>query len=47
MRAEGSLETARDMELVREQHGARIRRPPENGLTVVIPGKDALSISFE
>ena len=46
-RAKASLEAARDMEFVRKQHGARIRRPPENGLIVVIPGKDALSIGFE
>ncbi len=47
IRAKASREAARDMEFAREQHGARIRRPPENGLIVVIPGKDALSIGFE
>lgn len=47
IRAKASLETARDMELVGEQHGARIGRPPENGLIIVVPRKDALSIGFE
>jgi hypothetical protein len=35
------------MKLVGEQHGARIRRPPENGLIVVVPRKDPVSIGFE
>ncbi len=35
------------MKLVGEQHGARIRRPPENRLIVVVPRKDAVAIGFE
>ncbi len=47
MRAKASLEAARDMKPVGKQHGAWIRRPPENGLIVVVPGKDAPSVGFE
>lgn len=47
IRVKASLEATRDVELVGKQDGARIRRPPENGLIVVVPGKDALSIGFE
>ena len=47
VRAKPSLEAVRDMELVRKQDGARIRRPPEDGLIVVVPGKDAMPIGFE
>ncbi len=47
VRTKASLETARHMKLVGEQHGAGIRRPPENGLIVVVPGENALSIGFE
>lgn len=45
--AKPSPEAAGDMELIGKQHGARIGRPPENRLIVVVPGKDALSIGFE
>jgi hypothetical protein len=47
MRAKASLEAARDVEFARKQYGSRIRRPPENGLIIVIPGKDALSVGFQ
>ena len=47
VRAKASFEAARHMKMVRKQYGAGIRRPPENGLIVVVPGKDALSIGFE
>ena len=45
--AKTSLEAAGDMKFVGEQYGARIRRPPENGLIVVVPGEDALPIGFK
>jgi hypothetical protein len=35
------------MKLAWEQHGARIRRPPENRLIVVVPGENAMPIGFE
>jgi hypothetical protein len=35
------------MKLIGEQHGTRIRRPPENGLIVVVPRKDPVTVGFE
>jgi len=44
---EASLQAARDVEFFGEEHSAGIGRPPQDGLLVVVPGKDAVSIGFE
>lgn len=46
-RSKASFKAAGDMKLLGEQHGAGIRRPPENGLILVVPGENALSVGFE
>ena len=33
--------------MFREEDGAGIGRPPEDGLTFVVPGKDAVPVRFE
>jgi hypothetical protein len=35
------------MEFVGKEYGPGIGRPPQDGLIVVVPGKDAVSIGFE
>jgi len=35
------------MKLVWEQYGARIRRPPQDGLVIVVPGENAVAVRFE
>jgi hypothetical protein len=45
--AENSFKTARDMKLVGKQHGARIRRPPQDGLVIVVPGENTVAVRFE
>src|SRR5262245_11243452 len=42
-----ALQAAGDVEVFREEHRARIRRPPEDRLIFVIPGKDSVAIGFE
>ncbi len=37
-------QAARDMQLIRIEHCARIRRPPQQRLAVLIPGEAAMSI---
>ena len=40
-------EAARDAQLIRKQHGARVRAPPQDRLTARVPGEDAASIGGE
>ena len=35
------------MEFVGKEDGSRIGGPPQDGLVVVVPGKDAVSVGFE
>ena len=35
------------MELVGKENGSGIRRPPQDGLIFVVPGKDAVPVGFE
>ena len=35
------------MEFVRKEDGPGIGRPPQDGLVVVVPGKDAVAVGFE
>ncbi len=35
------------MEFFGEEHGPGIGRPPQDGLIVVVPGKDAVALGFE
>ena len=42
--AHGPLQASRNVESVREEHRPWIGRPPQNGLLVVIPGKDAVAV---
>ena len=35
------------MEFVGKEHGPGIGRPPQDGLVVVVPGKDAVPVGFE
>ncbi len=35
------------MEFVGKEHGPGIGRPPQDGLVVVVPGKDAVSVSLD
>jgi len=35
------------MEFVGKEYGPGIGRPPQDGLIVAVPGKDAVSIGFE
>ena len=46
-RPKAALQATRDMEMFREEDGAGIGRPPEDGLTFVVPGKDAVPVRFE
>src|SRR5262249_84372 len=46
-RPKAALQAARDVEVFRKQHRTRIRRPPEDRLILVIPGKDSMTIGFE
>ena len=41
------LQAARDMEMFWEEDGAGIGRPPEDRLTFVVPGKDAVPVRCE
>ena len=45
--AKAALQAARDMQMFRKEDGAGIGRPPENGLIIVVPGKDAVPVCFE
>ena len=42
-----SLEAARDMEFFGKEDGPGIGRPPQDGLVVAVPGKDAVPVGFE
>ncbi len=42
-----SLEAARDMEFIGKEHRPWVGRPPQDGLVVVVPGKDAVPVGFE
>ena len=42
--AQGLAQAARDVQLFREQHHARVGRPPEERLSVLVPGEAAVPI---
>src|SRR4030095_2993622 len=46
-RPKAPLQAARDMEMFWEEDGAGIVRPPEDRLTFVVPGKDAVPVCCE
>ena len=46
-RPKAALQAARDMKMFRKEDGARIGRPPEDRLTFVVPGKDAMTVRFQ
>ena len=35
------------MEFVGKENGPWVGRPPQDGLVVVVPGKDAVAVGFE
>ena len=45
--ADGFSNRARQMQFCREQHHARIRTPPQNGVVFAEPGKDSLPIGID
>ena len=45
--AQQLAETARDVQFVGKQHGARVWRPPENRLALGEPGKAAMAIGLD
>ena len=42
-----SFEAARDMEFVGKEDGSGIGGPPQDGLIIVVPGKDSVAVGFE
>ena len=42
-----SFQATRDMEFVGKEDGPRIGGPPQDGLIVVVPGKNAVPIGFK
>ncbi len=45
--AQASFQAARHVELLGEEDGSGIGRPPQDGLIVAVPGKDAVAVGFE
>jgi hypothetical protein len=45
--AQPLAQTARDLELGREKHHARIGRPPKNRLPVAVPGEDPAAVGLK
>ena len=42
-----AAQAARDVKIAREQHHARRRAPPEDGLTGAVPGEDAMPVGMQ
>jgi len=42
-----SFQAARDMKFAGKENGPGIGRPPQDGLIVVVPWKDAVPVGFE
>jgi len=45
--SKASFQAARDMKFVGKEDGPGIGRPPQDGLVLVVPGKDAVPVGFE